>query len=138
MTTPNPTIARMVKEIYGYVAANNINGVLLSPHWRIQGDAMPVVVYELVGADWVFITQGRTEMATITMQFSCIAAELADALELADDVANLVSTRRTRNGVTFCAESVSYRASDAVPDDGSGDRERTMTVTTVLHVEDSN
>lgn len=128
----------MVKEIYGYVDANNMSGVKVSPHWRIQGDDMPVVVYELVGADWVFITQERTSMATITMQFSCIAAELADALEVADDVANLVSTVRTRNGVTFRAESVSYRASDAVPDDGSGDRERTMTVTTVLHVEDSN
>lgn len=128
----------MVKEIYGYIDANNMNGVPVSPHWRIQGEAMPVVVYELVGADWMFMTSARTSMATITMQFSCIAAEISEALEVADDIANLVSTRRTHNGVTFAAESVSYRSADAVPDDGSGDRERTITVTTVLHVEDSN
>jgi len=138
VTAAAPTLRKMLQEIYYKVNTSLPNGVDVSPHWRKQGDALPAVVYEVSSADWVSLTTQFANAANVVIAFSCIAMTLDGAIDLADYVKKSIENKTTRNGITFCATAISYRVSDLVPDDGTGDRDRVVVVTATIFAQDEN
>jgi hypothetical protein len=134
-----PAVKNMVREIANQVTSYMPSGCLVSPHWRVQGDPMPVVTYDLISAEWWnTIATGGVDAATLTMTFSCVAATVASAVEIADLVRWALITPTAGGTVAFMATTVSYRTSDVTPDDGTGDRERTVVVTATIQAQDKN
>lgn len=137
MSKSAPSVSDMVAAIYNRVQAAMAAGVKVSPHWRVQGDDLPAVMYEVTTAEWwPTIDTGRVNAATITMNWSCVAMTQGAALDIADKITNTVASQTTYNSITFCATSISYRAADQTPDDGTGDRDRVVVVTTTIHAQD--
>ena len=108
----------------------------LSPRWRRQGDALPYVVYEFTSAVWAQTTNEVTNMVTLTVNFSCVAGTVAEALSVADDITDAFKTSVTESKITFHMVDISMRTLDAVPDDGTGDAERIIVVTTTFLTHD--
>ena len=137
MSTSIPSCAAMLKAIYYKVQIVMPSGVKVSPHWRVQGDSLPAVTYELVSCDWWnTINDGNVNVATLTVNWACIDMTQSGALALADLITNTLAAKQTYDSITFGATSISYRAADQAPDDGSGDRDRVILVTTTIYAAD--
>lgn len=126
----------IVAAIYDHLDTNIV--AQISPRWRRQGDSLPYITYEVQQLDWLRTTGTFTQNAELQMAFSCIAETLVDAFDLADEVRDALAPKTTNNGVTFAATQISYRTSDPAPDDGTGDTERTVIVTTTIFAQDEN
>lgn len=132
------TASKMLEEIYGHLT-DEIVTASIAPRWRRQGDPLPFIAYEVQSVEWMFTTlNAGTETAEVVIAFQCFAETVVEAVGLADEVKAALQGSSTINDVTFAATAINYRVSDAVPDDGTGDAERVVTVTATLTVHDEN
>jgi hypothetical protein len=75
-------------------------------------------------------------MVTLTVNFSCVAGTVAEALVVADDITEAFAVSVTEDSITFRMVDINMRTLDAVPDDGTGDAERIIVVTTTFLTHD--
>ncbi len=127
----------ITEALYDYLKTR-IGDAELSPRWRRQGDPLPYVVYEFTSAAWVQTTNTVTNMVTLSVNFSCVAATVSEALAVADDITDAFATSVTATKITFQMVDINMRTLDAVPDDGTGDAERIIVVTTTFLTHDES
>jgi hypothetical protein len=127
----------ITEALYDYLKTR-IGDAELSPRWRRQGDPLPYVVYEFTSAAWVQTTNTVTNMVTLSVNFSCVAATVSEALAVADDITEAFATSVTATKITFQMVDINMRTLDAVPDDGTGDAERIIVVTTTFLTHDES
>jgi hypothetical protein len=77
-------------------------------------------------------------MVTLSVNFSCVAGTVTEALSVADDITEAFSDSVTEDSITFRMVDINMRTLDAVPDDGTGDAERIIVVTTTFLTHDEN
>ena len=131
------SLTTITQALYSYLSPQ-IGTAELSPRWRRQGDALPYVVYEITSAVWAQTTNEVTNMVTLTVNFSCVAATVAEALTVADDITDAFKVSVTEDTITFRMVDINMRTLDAVPDDGTGDAERIIVVTTTFLTHDES
>jgi hypothetical protein len=68
--------------------------------YRLQFDALPAIVFNVTGIETVSIGSAADRNAAV--EFRAIALEVADALDIAEEIRNKVAPG-THNGVTFSA-----------------------------------
>ena len=129
------SLENITKALYSYLLPEFTRSEL-SPRWRRQGEALPYVVYEFTSAAWLQTTNEVTNVVTLSVNFSCVAATVADALEVADEITAAFATSVTKDSITFRMVDINMRTLDAVPDDGTGDAERIIVVTTTFLTHD--
>ena len=129
------SLENITKALYSYLLPE-FTRAELSPRWRRQGEALPYVVYEFTSAAWLQTTNEVTNVVTLSVSFSCVAATVADALEVADEITAAFATSVTEDSITFRMVDINMRTLDAVPDDGTGDAERIIVVTTTFLTHD--
>ena len=125
------SLESITEALYTYMA-RTVSPVEVSPRWRRQGDQLPYVTYEFTSANWQYAVGGMTNMVTISINWSCVATTVQGAMQIADDITAGVLTTFDQDGVTFHPTDLNMRTLDAVPDDGTGDAERIIVVTTTL------
>lgn len=129
------SLENITKALYSYLLPE-LTRAELSPRWRRQGEALPYVVYEFTSAAWLQTTNEVTNVVTLSVNFSCVAQTVADALEVADEITAAFAASVTENSITFRMVDINMRTLDAVPDDGSGDCERIIVVNTTFLTHD--
>ena len=129
------SLSTITEAMYSYLSPR-IGAAELSPRWRRQGDPLPYVTYEFTSASWAQTTSTVTNMVTLTVNFSCVAGTVAEALVVADDITEAFAVSVTEDSVTFRMVDINMRTLDAVPDDGTGDAERIIVVTTTFLTHD--
>jgi hypothetical protein len=127
----------ITEALYAYLKTR-IGDAELSPRWRRQGEALPFVVYEFTSAIWAQTTNEVTNMCTLSVNFSCVAATVSEALVVADLITDTFKTTVTTDSITFRMVDINMRTLDAVPDDGTGDAERIIVVTTTFLTHDES
>jgi hypothetical protein len=133
----NRSLETITKALYSYLAPE-LTRAELSPRWRRQGDPLPYVTYEFTSANWAQTTDTITNMVTLSVNFSCIAQTVADALEVADEITLAFEQTVVESRITFHMVDISMRTLDAVPDDGTGDAERIIVVSTTFLTHDES
>jgi hypothetical protein len=131
------SLENITKALYSYLTGE-LTRAELSPRWRRQGDPLPYVVYEFTSAAWVQTTSEVTNMVTLSVNFSCVGATVADSLEVADEITAAFYQTVLENRITFQMVDINMRTLDAVPDDGTGDAERIIVVTTTFLTHDES
>lgn len=129
------SLSNITEALYSYLSPR-IGTAELSPRWRRQGDPLPYVTYEFTSASWAQTTSTVTNMVTLTVNFSCVAGTVAEALVVADDITEAFAVSVTEDSITFRMVDINMRTLDAVPDDGTGDAERIIVVTTTFLTHD--
>ena len=129
------SLSTITEALYSYLSPR-IGTAELSPRWRRQGDPLPYVTYEFTSASWAQTTNEVTNMVTLTVNFSCVAGTVAEALTVADDITDAFKVSVTEDSITFRMVDINMRTLDAVPDDGTGDAERIIVVTTTFLTHD--
>ena len=129
------SLSTITEALYSYLSPR-IGTAELSPRWRRQGDPLPYVTYEFTSASWAQTTSTVTNMVTLSVNFSCIAQTVAQALVVADDITEAFAVSVTEDNITFRMVDINMRTLDAVPDDGTGDAERIIVVTTTFLTHD--
>jgi hypothetical protein len=129
------SLSTITEALYSYLSPR-IGAAELSPRWRRQGDPLPYVTYEFTSASWAQTTSTVTNMVTLTVNFSCVAGTVAEALVVADDITEAFAVSVTEDSITFRMVDINMRTLDAVPDDGTGDAERIIVVTTTFLTHD--
>ena len=129
------SLSNITEALYSYLSPR-IGTAELSPRWRRQGDPLPYVTYEFTSASWAQTTSTVTNMVTLTVNFSCVAGTVAEALAVADDITEAFAVSVTEDSITFRMVDINMRTLDAVPDDGTGDAERIIVVTTTFLTHD--
>ena len=129
------SLSTITEALYSYLSPR-IGTAELSPRWRRQGDPLPYVTYEFTSASWAQTTSTVTNMVTLTVNFSCVAGTVAEALVVADDITEAFAVSVTEDNITFRMVDINMRTLDAVPDDGTGDAERIIVVTTTFLTHD--
>ena len=129
------SLSTITEALYSYLSPR-IGTAELSPRWRRQGDPLPYVTYEFTSASWAQTTNEVTNMVTLTVNFSCVAGTVAEALVVADDITEAFAISVTEDSITFRMVDINMRTLDAVPDDGTGDAERIIVVTTTFLTHD--
>jgi hypothetical protein len=129
------SLSTITEALYSYLSPR-IGAAELSPRWRRQGDPLPYVTYEFTSASWAQTTSTVTNMVTLTVNFSCVAGTVAEALAVADDITEAFAVSVTEDSITFRMVDINMRTLDAVPDDGTGDAERIIVVTTTFLTHD--
>ena len=129
------SLSTITEALYSYLSPR-IGTAELSPRWRRQGDPLPYVTYEFTSASWAQTTSTVTNMVTLTVNFSCVAGTVAEALVVADDITEAFAVSVTEDSITFRMVDINMRTLDAVPDDGTGDAERIIVVTTTFLTHD--
>ena len=129
------SLSTITEALYSYLSPR-IGTAELSPRWRRQGDPLPYVTYEFTSASWAQTTNEVTNMVTLTVNFSCVAGTVAEALVVADDITEAFAVSVTEDSITFRMVDINMRTLDAVPDDGTGDAERIIVVTTTFLTHD--
>jgi hypothetical protein len=129
------SLSIITEALYSYLSPR-IGTAELSPRWRRQGDPLPYVTYEFTSASWAQTTSTVTNMVTLTVNFSCVAGTVAEALAVADDITEAFAVSVTEDSITFRMVDINMRTLDAVPDDGTGDAERIIVVTTTFLTHD--
>ena len=129
------SLSIITEALYSYLSPR-IGTAELSPRWRRQGDPLPYVTYEFTSASWAQTTSTVTNMVTLTVNFSCVAGTVAEALAVADDITEAFAVSVTEDNITFRMVDINMRTLDAVPDDGTGDAERIIVVTTTFLTHD--
>ena len=129
------SLSNITEALYSYLSPR-IGTAELSPRWRRQGDPLPYVTYEFTSASWAQTTNEVTNMVTLTVNFSCVAGTVAEALAVADDITEAFAVSVTEDSITFRMVDINMRTLDAVPDDGTGDAERIIVVTTTFLTHD--
>jgi hypothetical protein len=129
------SLSNITEALYSYLSPR-IGTAELSPRWRRQGDPLPYVTYEFTSASWAQTTSTVTNMVTLTVNFSCVAGTVAEALVVADDITEAFAISVTEDNITFRMVDINMRTLDAVPDDGTGDAERIIVVTTTFLTHD--
>jgi hypothetical protein len=129
------SLSTITEALYSYLSPR-IGTAELSPRWRRQGDPLPYVTYEFTSASWAQTTSTVTNMVTLTVNFSCVAGTVAEALAVADDITEAFAVSVTEDSITFRMVDINMRTLDAVPDDGTGDAERIIVVTTTFLTHD--
>lgn len=130
------TANAMIEALYAHL--DNEIATEISPRWRRQGEPLPFIVYEVQSIEWVRHTGTFSKDAEVTVSFNCLADTVLAALDLADEIKDALDSKVTVSQVTFAATSLNYKVSDAVPDDGTGDTERVVTVTATIYMQDEN
>ena len=131
------SLTAITEALYSYLSPR-IGTAELSPRWRRQGDPLPYVTYEFTSASWAQTTNTVTNMVTLTVNFSCVAGTVAEALVVADDITEAFAVSVTEDSITFRMVDINMRTLDAVPDDGTGDAERIIVVTTTFLTHDES
>ena len=131
------SLSTITEALYSYLSPR-IGTAELSPRWRRQGDPLPYVTYEFTSASWAQTTSTVTNMVTLTVNFSCVAGTVAEALAVADDITETFAVSVTEDSITFRMVDINMRTLDAVPDDGTGDAERIIVVTTTFLTHDES
>ena len=131
------SLSTITEALYSYLSPR-IGTAELSPRWRRQGDPLPYVTYEFTSASWAQTTSTVTNMVTLTVNFSCVAGTVAEALVVADDITEAFAVSVTEDSITFRMVDINMRTLDAVPDDGTGDAERIIVVTTTFLTHDES
>lgn len=131
------SLSNITEALYSYLSPR-IGTAELSPRWRRQGDPLPYVTYEFTSASWAQTTSTVTNMVTLTVNFSCVAGTVAEALVVADDITEAFAVSVTEDSITFRMVDINMRTLDAVPDDGTGDAERIIVVTTTFLTHDES
>jgi hypothetical protein len=72
------------------------------------------------------------------VNFSCVAATVAECLEIADEITEAFHETVTEDRITFQMVDINMRTLDAVPDDGQGEAERIIVVTTTFLTHDES
>lgn len=126
----------MIAALYAHLDAEIETEI--SPRWRRQGEPIPFIVYEVQSIEWVRHLTTFTNDAEVTVAFQCLAGTVGEAMSIADEIKDALDTKITFDDVTFAATSLNYRVADAVPDDGTGDAERIVTVTATIYMQDEN
>jgi hypothetical protein len=129
------SLSTITEALYSYLSPR-IGAAELSPRWRRQGDPLPYVTYEFTSASWAQTTSTVTNMVTLSVNFSCVAGTVAEALAVADDITEAFAVSVTEDSITFRMVDINMRTLDAVPDDGTGDAERIIVVTTTFLTHD--
>ena len=129
------SLSTITEALYSYLSPR-IGTAELSPRWRRQGDPLPYVTYEFTSASWAQTTSTVTNMVTLTVNFSCVAGTVAEALVVADYITEAFAVSVTEDSITFRMVDINMRTLDAVPDDGTGDAERIIVVTTTFLTHD--
>ena len=129
------SLSIITEALYSYLSPR-IGTAELSPRWRRQGDPLPYVTYEFTSASWAQTTSTVTNMVTLSVNFSCVAGTVAEALAVADDITEAFAVSVTEDSITFRMVDINMRTLDAVPDDGTGDAERIIVVTTTFLTHD--
>jgi hypothetical protein len=129
------SLSTITEALYAYLSPR-IGAAELSPRWRRQGDPLPYVTYEFTSASWAQTTSTVTNMVTLSVNFSCVAGTVAEALAVADDITEAFAVSVTEDSITFRMVDINMRTLDAVPDDGTGDAERIIVVTTTFLTHD--
>jgi hypothetical protein len=129
------SLSTITEALYAYLSPR-IGAAELSPRWRRQGDPLPYVTYEFTSASWAQTTNTVTNMVTLSVNFSCVAGTVAEALAVADDITEAFAVSVTEDSITFRMVDINMRTLDAVPDDGTGDAERIIVVTTTFLTHD--
>lgn len=129
------SLSNITEALYSYLSPR-IGTAELSPRWRRQGDPLPYVTYEFTSASWAQTTSTVTNMVTLTVNFSCVAGTVAESLAVADDITETFAVSVTEDNITFRMVDINMRTLDAVPDDGTGDAERIIVVTTTFLTHD--
>ena len=132
MATANAMIEALYAHLDNEIAAE------IGPRWRRQGEPLPFIVYEVQSIEWVRHTGTFSKDAEVAVAFHCLADTVVAALDLADEVKDALDVKITVSNVTFAATALNYKVSDAVPDDGTGDTERVVTVTATIYMQDEN
>jgi len=130
------TAEQMIKALYSHL--NTEIATDISPRWRRQGEALPFIVYEVQSVEWVRHTGTFSNCAEVVVAFQCLADTVLTAIGIADEVKDALDTKLTVLNVTFAATALNYKVADAVPDDGTGDAERIVTVTATIFMQDEN
>jgi hypothetical protein len=125
------SLSTITEALYSYLSPR-IGTAELSPRWRRQGDPLPYVTYEFTSASWAQTTSTVTNMVTLSVNFSCVAGTVTEALSVADDITAAFAVSVTEDSITFRMVDINMRTLDAVPDDGTGDAERIIVVTTTF------
>ena len=131
------SLENITKALYSYLLPE-LARAELSPRWRRQGDPLPYVVYEFTSAAWVQTTNEVTNMVTLSVNFSCVAATVAECLGIADEITEAFHETVTESRITFQMVDINMRTLDAVPDDGQGEAERIIVVTTTFLTHDES
>ena len=129
------SLSIITEALYSYLSPR-IGTAELSPRWRRQGDPLPYVTYEFTSASWAQTTSTVTNMVTLSVNFSCVAGTVTEALSVADDITAAFAVSVTEDSITFRMVDINMRTLDAVPDDGTGDAERIIVVTTTFLTHD--
>ena len=129
------SLSTITEALYSYLSPR-IGTAELSPRWRRQGDPLPYVTYEFTSASWAQTTSTVTNMVTLSVNFSCVAGTVTEALSVADDITAAFAVSVTEDSITFRMVDINMRTLDAVPDDGTGDAERIIVVTTTFLTHD--
>lgn len=132
MATANAMIAALYAHLDAEIETE------ISPRWRRQGEPIPFIVYEVQSIEWVRHMTTFTKDAEVTVAFQCLAGTVGEAMSIADEIKSALAAKNTVSNVTFAATSLNYRVADAVPDDGTGDAERIVTVTATIYMQDEN
>lgn len=130
------TANAMIEALYAHL--DNEIASEIGPRWRRQGEPLPFIVYEVQSIEWVRHTGTFSKDAEVGVAFHCLADTVVAALDLADEVKDALDVKVTVSNVTFAATALNYKVSDAVPDDGTGDTERVVTVTATIYMQDEN
>lgn len=131
------SLETITEALYSYLSPL-IGTAELSPRWRRQGDPLPYVTYEFTSAAWAQTTSTVTNMVTLSVNFSCVAGTVTEALSVADDITAAFAVSVTEDSITFRMVDINMRTLDAVPDDGTGDAERIIVVTTTFLTHDES
>lgn len=132
----SPSIELMTLALYEYTQGE-VNAEI-SPRWRRQGDPLPYCTYEMSSANYIFNSNAMTNMATLTFSWTVVAQTLAECLVTADELALAFVDSFTQTNVTFRCVDLSMRTVDAIPDDGTGDAERIVVVSTSFLAHDES
>ena len=121
-----------------YAKASGVAGISLSPELRREGSPTPAVVYEITSADFMVELGGNiTNMTMIDVRWEAVADSLVAAWDLAWSLRGAVDGSWTEGKLNFLLTSASMSTSMATPDDGQGDAERSVTLSTSFQVSES-
>jgi hypothetical protein len=114
-----------------YTRATTVAGLVLSPDLRREGDPTPAMSYEITSASFSVETDGRiNEVTAIEVRWEAVADSLITAWDLAWSVRGAIDGKWGVGSLDFVLTSASMSSGMATPDDGQGDAERVVTLTT--------
>jgi hypothetical protein len=99
--------------------------------YRLQFDALPVIVFNVTAVETVTVGGAPSRIATV--EFRAVALEVADAIDIAQELRDKVAAG-THNGVNFSAVIWENRVADEpAPEMGDEQGPATVTATAQLY-----